>query len=66
MNDWNVVLWYQHSHMGQKMRHPGIREEELFIVGTVGRRADVEGFGKRLVEFLIGAGNRVAAGEGQL
>ncbi|MFO0819368.1 MAG: hypothetical protein U1A77_15585 [Pirellulales bacterium] len=52
MSDWHVALWYHYPDGPQKKPFPGVREEEVFIIGPSGPRATAELFGKQLVEFL--------------
>jgi hypothetical protein len=63
MNDWHVALWYHHPEGPQRKPFPGVRDEEVYIVGPSGPRAKVESFGQQLVDFLIGAGVELLPGK---
>ena len=41
---------------------PGVREEEIYIIGDSGPRAIVEAFGRQLTEFLSGVGVALTPG----
>ena len=41
---------------------PGVREEEIYIIGDSGPRAIVEAFGRQLIEFLSGVGVSLTPG----
>ena len=62
MNDWHVVLWYYHPEGPQRKPFPGVREEEIYIIGDSCPRAIVEAFGRQLVEFLNGVGVELTPG----
>jgi hypothetical protein len=56
MHDWQVALWYYHPAGSSRKPFPGVREEEVYLIGPSGPRDVVEALGKQLVEFLIGVG----------
>lgn len=60
MNDWRVALWYHHPEGPQRKPLPGMREEEIYIIGDSGSRAIIEAFGRQLIEFLNGVGVELA------
>lgn len=62
MNDWHVAIWYRSSRGEQKKTFPGMRQEDVFILGPSGPRARVEAFGKQLVEFLQAVGVELVPG----
>ena len=55
MDDWHVVLWY-HDEGRRTPRVPGGRSEELHLIGPTGPFAEIEPFGRLVVEFLREAG----------
>lgn len=63
MDDWQVAVWFHPPDGARTKRFPGVREEEIFIVGPSGPRASVEAFGQQLVEFLKAAGVRLSPGQ---
>jgi hypothetical protein len=63
MNDWHVVLWHHHSQGPQRKPFPGVRDEEVFIIGPFGHRSTIESFGIRMIEFLKGVGVELTPGK---
>ena len=45
MSDWHVALWYHHPDGPQRKPFPGVRQEDVFLIGPSGSRAIVEAFG---------------------
>ena len=62
MNDWHVALWYRSSSSQLKKSFPGMRQEEISILGPSGPRVSIEAFGKQLVEFLGAVGVELTPG----
>jgi len=63
MNDWDVALWYHHPDGPQRKPYPGVRDEEVFILGPSGSRARVEALGRQVVEFLVSVGVELTPGK---
>lgn len=63
MDDWHVTLWYHHPEGPRQKSVPGMRSEELFIIGPSGPRETTEAFGQQLVEFLRNAGVQLSEGK---
>lgn len=64
MNDWHVRLWYRHPEGPPRIPIPGVRKEEIYIIGDSGPRAIVEAFGRQFIEFLNGVGVELTPGDG--
>lgn len=62
LNDWHVALWYYHPEGPKRKPFPGVREEEVYIIGDSGPRAIVEAFGRQSIEFLKGVGVELKPG----
>ena len=62
LDDWHVALWYRSSSSQLKKSCPGMRQEEISILGPSGSRASVEVFGIQLVEFLGAVGVELTPG----
>jgi len=62
MDDWHVALWYHHPNGPQRKPFPGVRDEEVFIIGPSGRKEIAETFGRHLVEFLSNVGVELTPG----
>ena len=62
LNDWHVAVWYHHPLGPRRKPYPGVRDEEVYIVGPSGPRATVERFGQDLIEFLTSVGVNFSAG----
>jgi hypothetical protein len=62
MNDWHVAMWYHHPDGPQRKPFPGVRDEEVYIIGPSGPGKLVETFGQHLVEFLSAIGVKLAPG----
>lgn len=65
MNDWHVALWYRHIEGPQRRPFPGLRDEEIFIIGRSGARSTKEIVGKQLVEFLLSVGLELMPGRSE-
>lgn len=63
MNDWHVALWYHHPDGPQRKPFPGVRDEEVFMLGPSGSRARIEALGRQVVEFLVSVGVQLTPGK---
>jgi len=65
MNDWSVVLWFDHgdpvkSQRNQRFRKP---DQDVHIVGPSRRKDLTTAFGHSVLEFLRQAGADLVPGE---
>lgn len=63
MDDWHVTLWYHNPKGPRQKSSPGMRGEEIFIIGPSGPRETIDEFGQQLVEFLKNAGVQLSPGK---
>jgi len=64
MDDWSVAIWYDHgdpikSQKQQKWRHP---DQDIYIVGPMGRKQEIAAFGNVLLDFLRKSGASLMQG----
>jgi hypothetical protein len=62
MNDWSIAIWYNHPNGPRRKPFPGVRDEELFLIGPSGQKEKVEAFGKQIVAFLTRTGVELTVG----
>ena len=67
MNDWSVAVWYDHcdpikSQMKAKWRYP---DQDIYIVGPLGRKQDITDFGHAFLDFLCKSGASLAQGNNE-
>jgi hypothetical protein len=65
MNDWHVVLWFDHNDAAKSLRQNMLRkpDQEVYVVGPERRKKTTEAFGLSFVEFLRAAGVMLVPGE---
>jgi hypothetical protein len=63
MNDWHVVLWFDHDDPAKRDKWSRKPDQDIYIVGPDRRKEDTEAFGLSLVDFLRNAGALLAQGE---
>ena len=65
MNDWHVVLWFDHNDAAKSLRQNMLRkpDQEVYVVGPDRRKKVTEAFGLSFVEFLRAAGVILVPGE---
>ena len=56
MQDWSVAIWYNHHQGPRRKPFPGVRNEEVYLIGPTGEKEQVEAFGLQLVAFLTRLG----------
>lgn len=65
LNDWTVVIWYHSARRRNTRPYPGMRDEEVFVIGESGTKASAEAFGSKLVEFLMSVGIELKPGRSE-
>jgi hypothetical protein len=64
MNDWHVVLWFDHCNPEKSQRDHMLRKpnQDLLIVGPARRKEDTSSLGFEFVAFLRKSGARLKQG----
>lgn len=65
MDDWSVVLWYEHGDPAKTQAHKSYRrpDQEVYIVGLTAPKQETAAFGHEFLEFLREAGVELVPGE---
>jgi hypothetical protein len=65
INDWNVVVWYDHDDPVERQKREGTRnpDQDLCIVGPSGPKSEIAALGHSLVDFLCKAGASLRPGK---
>lgn len=56
MNDWQVVVWFDHEDSAKREEWSRKPDQDLYIVGPSGKREDTAALGLELIAFLNRAG----------
>ena len=67
MNDWSIAIWYEHGDpiKSQKQKGSLNPDQDVYIVGTPGRKENVAAFGHALLVFLRGSGASLVPGNNE-
>ncbi len=62
MNDWHVALWYDHDNPVKSLKERNLKKpnQDVYIVGSSGKKGDTSKFGYSFIEFLRQAGIALA------